>query len=126
MQVALRAERNPGSEERAEGEGRDGIGMCQGVCAPPCPPVPVVYGRMLAWLQPSSTYPDGQLALGARLQPKIQLLLLLHGSLLTARGQGRAREPLQGNTDTSAHPRAAPQPPAAPSPAAQGAGIDQD
>lgn len=38
--MALRAQRNPGSKERAEGEGRDGIGMCQGVCAPPCPPCP--------------------------------------------------------------------------------------
>lgn len=71
----------------------------------------VVYGRMLAWVQPSSTYPDGQLA------PDVLLLLLLHGSLVTAQGQrgvGRASEPLQGNTDTSGHPRAAPQPPPSP------------
>lgn len=66
---------------------------------------------MLAWVEPSSTYPDGQLA------PDVLLLLLLHGSLVTAQGQrgvGRASEPLQGNTDVSGHPRAAPQPPPSP------------
>jgi len=58
----------------------------------------VVYDRMLAWMVPSSTYPDGQLALVVRPAGRILLTLLLRHSGLAAQGKhsgGGSAETLQ-------------------------------
>lgn len=67
-------------------------------------PVPWVYDRMLAWVQPSSTYPDGQLALVGQAVGRVGLIFLFYHSLVAAQGKrrvGGSAETLQGKRDTS-------------------------
>lgn len=66
--------------------------------------VPWVYDRMLAWVQPSSTYPDGQLALVGQAVGRVGLIFLFYRSLVAAQGErrvGGSAETLQGKRDVS-------------------------
>lgn len=63
----------------------------------------LVYDRMLACMEPSSTYPDGQLALVVQLMGRFVLIFFFHRSLVAAEGKrcvGRSAETLQGKGDT--------------------------
>lgn len=58
----------------------------------------LVYDRMLAWMEPSSTYPDGQLALVVQVMGRFTLIFFFHRSLVAAQGKryvGRPAETLQ-------------------------------
>lgn len=76
-------------------------------------PVPWVYDRMLAWVQPSSTYPDGQLALVGQAVGRVGLIFLFYRSLVAAQGKrrvGGSAETLQGKRDTSGLSHSSPSP----------------
>lgn len=63
----------------------------------------VVYDRMLAWMVPSSTYPDGQLALVVWPAGRILLTLLFRRSRVAAHGKhsgGGSAETLQCKRQT--------------------------
>lgn len=63
----------------------------------------VVYDRMLAWMEPSSTYPNGQLALVVQLMDRFVLIFFFHRSLVAAQGKGcvgRPAETLQGKRES--------------------------
>lgn len=71
----------------------------------------VVYDRMLAWMEPSSTYPDGQLALVGQLMGSFMLILFLHHSLVEAQGKRCVRRPaetLQGKREGQGFPHISP------------------
>ena len=66
--------------------------------------VRLVYDRMLAWMEPSSTYPDGQLALVVQVMGRFMLIFFFHRSLVAAQGKcyvGRPAETLQSKREIS-------------------------
>jgi len=80
---------------------RDSLGASLTGVFSPCT-LQLVYDRMLAWMEPSSTYPDGQLALVGRVMGRFMLIFFFHRSLVAAQGKrcvGRSAETLQGKRD---------------------------
>lgn len=73
----------------------------------------LVYDRMLAWMVPSSTYPDGQLALVVRARGRVVLVFLFRRSWVVAQGKcrvGGSAETLQCKRQIQAFPASSPQP----------------
>lgn len=78
----------------------------------------LVYDRMLAWMVPSSTYPDGQLALVVQARGRLLLVFLFRRSRVVAQGKcrvGGSAETLQCKrqiqafpTSSQPHPQGAP------------------